>query len=53
VIADDADKGLEALKNALDAGFSDKDAAAALLAEPDLPERQKVFDLLKSKGLAE
>ena len=53
VIADDADKGLEALKSALDAGFSDKDAAAALLAEPDLPERQKVFDLLKSKDLAE
>jgi tetratricopeptide (TPR) repeat protein len=53
VIADDADKGLEALKSALAAGFSDKKAASALLAEPDLPEREKIFDLLKSKSLAE
>lgn len=53
VVADDSEKGLEALKTALDAGFSDKDAAAALLAEPDLPDRQKVYDLLKSKDLAE
>lgn len=53
VIAYDADKGLASLKAALDAGFSDKDAAAALLAEPDLPERQKVFDLLKAKDLAD
>ena len=53
VVADDAEKGLDALKTALDAGFSDKEAASALLAEPDLPERQKVFDLLKSKSLVE
>ncbi len=53
VIAGDSDKGLAALKTALDAGFADKDAAAALLAEPDLPERQKVYDLLKTKDLAE
>jgi tetratricopeptide (TPR) repeat protein len=53
VVAEDAEKGLEALKAALAAGFSDKDAAAALLAEPDLPEREKVFELLKSKSLAE
>jgi tetratricopeptide (TPR) repeat protein len=53
VIADDAEKGLAALKSALDAGFSDKAAASALLAEPDLPEREKVFELLKSKDLAE
>jgi tetratricopeptide (TPR) repeat protein len=53
VVADDAEKGLAALKVALDNGFSDKDAASSLLAEPDLPERQKVFDLLKAKGLTE
>jgi tetratricopeptide (TPR) repeat protein len=53
VVASDAEQGLEALKSALDAGFSDKDAATALLAEPDLPEREKVVELLKAKGLAE
>jgi tetratricopeptide (TPR) repeat protein len=51
VVAEDADKGLADLKSALDAGFADKDAAAALLAEPDLPERAKVLELLKSKSL--
>jgi tetratricopeptide (TPR) repeat protein len=53
VVAEDSEKGLEAHKGALAAGFSDKDAASALLAEPDLPEREKVFELLKSKSLAE
>jgi tetratricopeptide (TPR) repeat protein len=53
VVASDTEKGLEALKGAVDAGFSDKDTAAALLAEPDLPDREKVFELLKSKGLAQ
>ena len=53
VVAADSEKGLAALKGALDAGFSDKDAASALLAEPDLPEREKVIELLKSKGLTE
>jgi tetratricopeptide (TPR) repeat protein len=53
VVAEDADKGLAALGSALEAGFADKDAAASLLAEPDLPERGKVQGLLKSKGLSE
>jgi len=53
VVASDSDKGLEALKSALDSGFSDKDAAKALLDQPDLPDREKVFELLKSKDLAE
>jgi tetratricopeptide (TPR) repeat protein len=53
VVAFDADKGLDALKSALDAGFSDKDAAKALLDEPDLPEREKVFAVLNTKNLAE
>jgi tetratricopeptide (TPR) repeat protein len=53
VVAADSDKGLDALKSALDAGFSDKDAAAALLAEPDLAGREQVDSLLKSKGLSE
>ena len=53
IVASDADNGLEALKSALDAGFSDKEAATALLAEPNLPEREKIFALLKSKSLAE
>jgi tetratricopeptide (TPR) repeat protein len=53
VVAADSERGLVALKGALDAGFADKDAAAALLAEPDVPEREKVLELLKSKSLAE
>ena len=53
VVASDSDKGLEALKGALDAGFADKAAASALLDEPDLPDRAKVIDLLKTKSLAE
>lgn len=53
VVAADAEAGLAALKGALDAGFSDKAAATALLDEPDLPEREKVLELLKSKSLAE
>jgi tetratricopeptide (TPR) repeat protein len=53
VVASDGSRGLAALKSALDSGFSDKAAAAALLDEPDLVERAKVLELLKSKGLAE
>jgi tetratricopeptide (TPR) repeat protein len=53
VVASDADRGLEALGKALDAGFKDKEAAAALMDEPDLPEREKVQGLLKAKGLVE
>jgi tetratricopeptide (TPR) repeat protein len=52
VVAQDEDKGLEALKAALDSGFADKDAVQALLDEPDLPAREKVYDALKDKGLA-
>jgi tetratricopeptide (TPR) repeat protein len=52
-VALDPDKGLEALKSALDAGFDGKEAAASLLDEPNLPEREKVQELLKAKGLAE
>jgi tetratricopeptide (TPR) repeat protein len=52
VVAADADQGLAALKGALDAGFSDKEAATALLDEPDLPEREKVYEALKAKDLA-
>jgi tetratricopeptide (TPR) repeat protein len=53
VVASDSEQGLAALKSALDAGFSDKDAATALLDDPDLPDRAKVVELLKAKGLAE
>ena len=53
VVASDSEQGLAALKSALDAGFSDKKAATDLLDEPDLPERAKVLELLKAKGLAE
>jgi cellulose synthase operon protein C len=53
IVAGDAEQGLAALKGALDAGFSDAKAATALLDEPDLPERAKVLELLKAKGLAQ
>ena len=53
VVANDSERGLSALKSALDSGFADKKAATALLDEPDLSEREKVLELLKSKGLAE
>jgi tetratricopeptide (TPR) repeat protein len=53
VVASDSDRGLDALKSALDAGFSDRKAATALLDEPDLTARDKVLELLKAKGMAE
>jgi tetratricopeptide (TPR) repeat protein len=53
VVASDPEQGLAALKKALDAGFADKKAAAALLDEPDLAARDKALELLKSKGLGE
>ena len=49
--ADDGKGGLEALAKALAAGFSDKEAAEALLAEPVLAEREAVTKALKEKGL--
>ena len=51
VVADDGPGGLDALKRALDAGFSDKKAAEALVAEPGLPELEKIAASLKGKGL--
>lgn len=51
--AEDGQGGLEALKHALEGGFSDRDAAAALLAEPVLAEREAVLEALKDKGLVE
>jgi tetratricopeptide (TPR) repeat protein len=53
VVAADSEQGLAALKKALDAGFSDKEAAVALMDDPDLAEREKAHDLLKAKGLVE
>jgi len=50
-VAEDGSKGIEALKKALDAGFSDKEAAAALIAEPVLAEREAAAKLLADKGL--
>ncbi len=50
-VAEDGSKGIEALKKALDAGFSDREAAAALIAEPVLAEREAAAKLLADKGL--
>ncbi|MGO8694121.1 MAG: tetratricopeptide repeat protein [Rectinemataceae bacterium] len=50
-VADDGQGGLDALKRALDAGFSDKKAADALMGEPVVAEREKVEAMLKGKGL--
>lgn len=52
-VANDAERGLSALKSALDSGFADKKAAIELLDEPDLAARERVVELLKAKGLAE
>ncbi len=49
--AEDGEGGLEALDKALEAGFADMDAAAALLAEPVLAERERVQEKLTAKGL--
>jgi tetratricopeptide (TPR) repeat protein len=53
VEAEDGKGGLEALGKALESGFSDKSAAAALLSSPALVEREAVLAALKAKGLAE
>lgn len=53
VVASDSESGLSALKKALDSGFSDNKAAVALMDEPDLAAREKVLELLKTKGLGE
>ena len=49
--AEDGEGGLAALAKALEAGFSDAEAAADLLAEPVLAERDKVAEALRAKGL--
>jgi tetratricopeptide (TPR) repeat protein len=51
--AEDGSGGLEALRKALEAGFSDKEKVAKLLEIPALLEREKALALLKDKGLAE
>lgn len=52
VEAEDGKGGLEALAKALEAGFADKAAAAALLGERNLVEREAVSKALREKGLA-
>jgi tetratricopeptide (TPR) repeat protein len=52
VVAEDEKGGIEALRKALEAGFVDRAAADALLAEPILPGRETVLQLLTDKGLA-
>ena len=50
-IASDGTGGLEALKKALDAGFTDDEAAKALLATESLAARDEVTAALAAKGL--
>jgi predicted Zn-dependent protease len=49
--AEDGKGGMEALTKALEAGFADKERAAALLAEPVLAEREAAAGALRAKGL--
>lgn len=51
-VAEDGTAGMEALKRALDEGFSDREAIVALLAEPVLAEREAVTKLLDEKKLS-
>lgn len=53
VVAGDREAGLEALRKALDAKFSDSKAAAALLAALPEAERAAPAEILKAAGLAE
>lgn len=53
VVAADREAGLEALRKAIDAKFSDPEAAAALLAALTEAERAKPAELLKAAGLVE
>ncbi len=53
VVAGDREAGIEALRKALDAKFSDSKAAAALLAALPEAERAKPAELLKAAGLLE
>ncbi len=53
VVAGDSAGGLEALKRALDAKFSDKDLAKALVAALPEAEREKPSGMLAAAGLLE
>lgn len=53
VVAGDGAGGLEALRKALDAKYSDAESAAALLAALPEAERAPVAELLKAAGLVE
>jgi len=50
-VVEDPQKGLDALGKALAAGFKDRDAIKALLASPQLLEKDKVEAALKEKDL--
>ena len=48
---EDPEKGLEALRQALDLGFRDTELSSQLLAFPDLIDRENVEELLGKRGL--
>jgi tetratricopeptide (TPR) repeat protein len=50
-VVEDPDRGLEDLRRALEAGFADKAAAAALLANESLLRRAEVENELDARGL--
>jgi tetratricopeptide (TPR) repeat protein len=50
-VVEDPQKGLDALGKALAAGFKDREAIKALLASPQLLEKDKVMAALKDKDL--
>ena len=50
-VVEDPQKGLDALSKALAAGFKDKEAVKALLASPQLLERDKVEAALKEHDM--
>ncbi len=50
-VVEDPDKGLNALKQALELGFKDAEAVKVLLSEPSLQSRQEVEAVLKARNL--
>jgi tetratricopeptide (TPR) repeat protein len=50
-VIEDPDNGLAALRTSLDLGFKDREAAALLLASPELLERQAVEAALKERDM--
>jgi tetratricopeptide (TPR) repeat protein len=50
-VVEDPERGLADLRRALDAGFADRDAAAALVATAALLSRAEVEELLAGRGL--